>query len=62
VSPSKSRESRKEQSPSKKTPSKHNVPQFVKSIDEKKTQYKNTKKGFTLTDHFKLYGERKNTE
>jgi hypothetical protein len=29
--------------------------QFAKSNDEKLTVYKDQSKGFTLTDHFKLY-------
>ena len=31
------------------------IGQFAKSNDEKATVYKDQSKGFTLTDHFKLY-------
>lgn len=38
------------------TPSKtHKNNDFLKSNDEKKTYYKDQAKGFTLTDHFKIY-------
>ena len=44
------------------SPVKYKAPTFAKSQDEKKTVYKDNTKGFTLTDHFKLYREKQKTE
>ena len=44
------------------SPVKYKAPTFAKSQDEKKTVYKDNTKGFTLTDHFKLYRKKQKTE